>query len=187
LKLETHLPEQPLVALADETRLAQVVINLLTNAVKFTPAGGAVVVELAQEANVAVLSVRDTGAGISPALLPQLFTMFFQAQPPAPMLKTGLGVGLALAKIPTEMHGGKIEAQSEGEGKGATFEIRLPLSEAEDAGEPRFLTNRILIVDDNPDQLHLMAEVLKLRGFEVVAAENAAEALRLVQQHRPRA
>ena len=128
LKIEVELPEGPLFAYADETRIAQVLINLLSNAMKFTPPGGTITVGLAEQGGAAVLIVRDTGVGIDPEILPQLFTMFFQADEPSKTVKTGLGVGLALAKVLVEMHGGVIEAHSEGEGKGAEFTVRLPMA-----------------------------------------------------------
>src|SRR5690348_2513985 len=121
LNIEVELPEQPLFAFADETRIAQVLINLLSNAIKFTPSKGTITVKLAKQADAAVLSVRDTGVGIDREILPQLFTMFFQAHEPAKAVNTGLGVGLGLAKVLVEMHGGVIEAYSEGKDKGAQF------------------------------------------------------------------
>src|SRR5690348_4864425 len=116
LKLEIELPDGPVFAFADETRIAQVLINLLSNAIKFTPSKGTITVKLAKQGDAAVLSVRDTGVGIDPELLPQLFTMFFQADGPPQTVRSGLGVGLALAKVLVEMHGGVIEACSEGPG-----------------------------------------------------------------------
>ena len=113
-KLEVKLPEQPLSSSADEARIAQVLINLLSNAIKFTPPGGTISVELTEEGGMAVVAVRDTGGGIDAEILPQLFTMFFQNDEPSKAVNTGLGVGLALAKALVEMHGGVIEAYSEG-------------------------------------------------------------------------
>jgi signal transduction histidine kinase len=103
-----------------------VLINLLTNAIKFTAAGGTITVGLAEQDGAAVLSVWDTGAGIDPEILSQLFTMFFQADEPGKAVNAGLGVGLALAKVLVEMHGGAIEAYSAGKGEGAQFTVRLP-------------------------------------------------------------
>jgi signal transduction histidine kinase len=117
---------------ADETRLVQVFTNLLNNAIKFTSSGGTISIGLAEHMGSAVFTVRDSGIGISPEVLPQLFTMFFQADAPSAMEKTGLGVGLALARILVEMHGGTIEGQSEGAGRGAVFTVKLPLAESID-------------------------------------------------------
>src|SRR6202007_2181435 len=94
LKIDVELPEGPLFAYADETRIAQVLTNLLSNAMKFTPAGGTITVRLAEQDDSAVLTVRDTGVGIDPEMLPELFTMFFQTNEAAKTLKNGLGVGL---------------------------------------------------------------------------------------------
>jgi len=187
LKIEVELPERPLFASGDEARIAQVLINLLSNAIKVTPPDGTIGVALTEQAGAAVLVVRDTGAGIDPEILPQLFTMFFQADEPSKTVKTGLGVGLALAKVLVEMHGGVIEAYSDGEGKGAEFTVRLPMivdaSEEKSPSQAR----RVLVVDDNPDHLELLADLLKVRGYEVVRARDASEALRLISQHKPHA
>jgi CheY-like chemotaxis protein len=187
LKVKIELPERPLFASADETRIAQVLINLLSNAIKFTPSNGTITVRLAEQAGAAVLSVRDTGMGIDPEILPQIFTMFFQAEEPSKTARAGLGVGLALAKVLVEMHGGEIEAYSEGTGKGAEFTVRLPItadaSEEKSPSPPR----RVVVVDDNPDHLELLADLLRVRGYEVIQARDASEALRLISEHRPHA
>jgi CheY-like chemotaxis protein/two-component sensor histidine kinase len=184
LNLEVELPERPIFAFADEARIAEVLINLLSNALKFTSAGGTVRLRLSDETGVAVLSVRDTGSGIDPEVLPQLFTMFFQADEPSNEGKTGLGLGLALAKVLVEMHGGSIETYSEGVGKGAEFIIKLPL--ATDMPEQKSQSRaRVLVVDDNPDHLEILADLLEVRGYEVVKTSNAAEALRAIAEHQP--
>jgi signal transduction histidine kinase/CheY-like chemotaxis protein len=187
LKLEVELPEHPLFASADEARIAQVLINLLSNALKFTAPGGTITVGLAEQEGAAVLTVRDTGAGIDPEILPQLFTMFFQGDEPAKAVNAGLGVGLALAKVLVGMHGGAIEARSEGKGKGAQFTVRLPL--IGDTSEERApsAARRVLVVDDNPDHLELLADLLKVRGYQVIEARDASEALRLISEHKPHA
>jgi CheY-like chemotaxis protein/two-component sensor histidine kinase len=181
LKLEVELPERPLFATADETRIEQILINLLSNSLKFTSSGGTVGVVLDEQADSAVLTVRDTGLGIDPDLLPQLFTMFFQANEPPKGAKTGLGVGLAVAKVLVDLHGGTIEAHSEGEGKGAEFTIRLPL--IAETGVQRGKT--LLVVDDNPDHRALLAELLRRRGYEVIEAQDASEALQLISGQTP--
>ena len=170
LKLEVELPERPLLASADETRIEQILINLLSNSLKFTSSGGTVSVRLAEQAGSAVLTVRDTGLGIDPEVLPQLFTMFFQANEPPKGAKTGLGVGLAVAKVLAELHGGKIEAHSEGEGKGAEFTVSTALTV--ETGVPQ--GRKVLVVDDNPDHLALLAELLRGRGYEVIEAQDAS-------------
>ena len=186
LKIEVELPERPLFASADETRICQVLINLLSNAIKFTPSNGTITVRLTEQAGEAVLTVRDTGAGIEAGILPQIFTMFFQADDPTKTVKTGLGVGLALAKVLVEMHEGVIEASSEGTGKGAEFRVRLPvIADAPEEKSPSEARRKVLVVDDNLDHLELLADLLKVRGYEVIQARDAAEALRVISEHRP--
>jgi signal transduction histidine kinase/CheY-like chemotaxis protein len=183
LKLEVQMPNDRISASADEVRVAQILINLLSNALKFTPSGGRVDIGLSKEGGAAVFTVRDTGIGITLEILPQLFTMFFQGGEAASgTVKPGLGVGLALAKILVDMHGGTIEGQSEGVGRGAEFTVRLPI--AEDMLPP---ARRVLVVDDNPDHLALLADLLELHGYEVTRAKDAAEALRLAAEHEPHA
>jgi signal transduction histidine kinase/CheY-like chemotaxis protein len=183
LKLEVELPDGPLNASADETRIAQILINLLSNSLKFTAAGGAVYVKLFERAGAAVLTVRDTGIGIEPVLVPQLFTMFFQTNEPPKGAKSGLGVGLAVAKVLVELHGGTIEAHSGGQGKGAEFTIVLPMvAHIAEVSPP---ARRVLVVDDNPDHLALLADLLRGRGYDVIEANDASEALRIVADHKP--
>jgi signal transduction histidine kinase/CheY-like chemotaxis protein len=184
LKLEVKLPDGPLNASADETRIAQILINLLSNSLKFTPAGGTVYVKLSERTGSAVLTVQDTGVGIDPDLVPQLFTMFFQTNEPPKGAKSGLGVGLAVAKVLVELHGGAIEAHSGGQGKGAEFTVKLPIvaNLAEPSPPP---ARRVLVVDDNPDHLALLAELLRGRGYNVIEANDAYEALRLVSHQKP--
>jgi CheY-like chemotaxis protein len=185
LKISVDLPERPMFVFADATRIVQVLVNLLSNSIKFTPAEGTIDVRLAQEDETVVLSVRDSGVGISADLLPQLFKMFLQGEEYSASVNTGLGVGLALAKILVEMHDGTIEAHSAGVGKGAEFVLRLPLPDmaAQETSQPR--TRRVLLVEDNPDQLASLSELLKLNGYEVIEARDASEALRVVSGHKP--
>jgi signal transduction histidine kinase len=183
LTVEVQQPELAISAYADEARVAQILINLLSNALKFTPPGGRIDIQLSKEVDGAVFTVRDTGRGIDPEILPHLFTMFFQAGEPSNTVKTGLGVGLALAKILVEMHGGTIEGRSEGEGKGAEFSVRLPIAENPREKAPPLSAKSVLIVDDNLDQLELLAELLEFHGYKAIRARAAGEALRLATEH----
>ena len=129
LKLEYTAERSDLAVLADSERLQQIVNNLLSNAVKFTDEGGEIEVKLERAGNDAVISVRDTGQGIAPEFLARVFERYKQANNSTTNRKGGLGLGLAIVKHLTELHGGTISAYSEGEGKGSTFTVRLPLSE----------------------------------------------------------
>jgi CheY-like chemotaxis protein len=111
--------------------------------------------------------------------------MFFQAGEPSNTVKTGLGVGLALAKILVEMHGGRIEGQSEGAGKGAEFSVRLPIAEDTCETDLPSSAKSVLVVDDNPDQLELLAELLEFHGYKATRARDATEALRLATEREP--
>lgn len=127
LSVSDHGPVGPV--RGDAMRLQQVLGNLLTNAVKFTPRGGRIAVSLGRSRGWAVIAVKDTGIGIAPQFLPHVFDRFRQ-DPSAARTHGGLGLGLAIARHLVELHGGEIEAESEGEGRGATFTVRLPLDEA---------------------------------------------------------
>jgi signal transduction histidine kinase len=126
-RVSVSLPEAPLSLEADSVRLTQVVANLLGNAAKFTPAGGEISVVGYREGDEVVLCVRDTGVGISPEMLPLVFDLCAQADQSLPQTEEGLGVGLTLARILVELHGGIISARSEGAGRGSEFVVRLPM------------------------------------------------------------
>jgi PAS domain S-box-containing protein len=169
----------------DGLRLSQVIANLVSNAIKFTPSGGRVVVELARAGDQALLSVRDTGAGIDPELLPHVFDRFRQGERSR---GGGLGLGLAIVRHIVSLHGGTVEARSEGTGKGATFVVSLPLSVVPripvaatgvaKSGTGRTLEGmRILAVDDHPDARELVRLALADRGAEVRTAGSVDEAL----------
>jgi len=187
LNLHSELPPQPVYAHADQTRIAQIVINLLSNAVKFTPSEGTITVRLARENNGVILSVKDTGIGITNEALPKVFNMFFQGKPLLKQVSSGLGVGLALAKALVELHGGSIEAQSAGENHGAEFVVRLAAPGNLPQADPQLHKKTVLLVDDNPDQLAGLAELLKMRQYEVVEAADGQEAIRLASQVKPAA
>jgi signal transduction histidine kinase len=129
-QLRTEIPDEPVQVLADRVRVAQVITNLLGNAIKFTAPHGAIAMTLQRENDRAVLQVRDDGAGIAPAMLPRIFELFMQADSSLERQEHGLGVGLWLAKRLVELHHGTLDAASEGIGRGALFTLRLPLAEA---------------------------------------------------------
>src|SRR5262249_10353635 len=151
---------------------------LLTNAVKFTPNSGRVTLSLERESEEAVLTVEDTGQGIEPDFLPQVFEMFRQADAGSTRTHGGMGIGLALVRQLTELHGGVVTAPSEGVGRGARFVVRLPLYTAtpfavqEPVAPPeRGLAGTcILVVDDTPDTYDMLRVLLESEGAEVVTA-----------------
>jgi two-component system, chemotaxis family, CheB/CheR fusion protein len=183
---EIELPEEPLIVDADAGRLEQIVWNLLSNALKFTPRGGQISVWLEYSPTEVELIVQDTGQGITAEFLPHVFDMFRQAESPATRQQGGLGVGLALVKELTELHGGQVAVTSEGAGKGACFIVTLPLLSETPASRPAPLMPRemikgmhILVVDDDADSAELMCTLLQIEGAVAEAAANVAEALRL--------
>jgi signal transduction histidine kinase len=137
-RLEAEPAAEPLPLDGDATRLEQVLSNLLRNAVKFTAPGGLIEVSARRDGNAeAVVLVRDDGAGIAPDLLPRVFDLFAQGEQPLDRSGAGLGIGLTLVRSLVEMHGGRVEARSDGRGKGSEFEVRLPLARASMPGLPR--------------------------------------------------
>ncbi|HEU4410745.1 MAG TPA: PAS domain-containing protein [Polyangiaceae bacterium] len=200
VRLETAAPAGPCVVTGDAARLQQIVWNLLSNAVKFTPEGGRVEVRLGHEGAHAVLRVADTGRGIEPDFLPHVFERFRQAEGGATRRVGGLGLGLAIVRHLAEMHGGTVGAESEGEGRGATFTVRLPLVRhaLAESGRPRppppglglpcspeLAGLRVLVVDDEPDARDLVRALLEGCGARVSTAASAAEALELLRAERP--
>ncbi len=177
---------------ADFTRLSQVFANLLNNAVKFTPPGGLIRVLVAESDVWAVTSVTDNGIGIDPRLLPQVFEMFTQLDARSDRTRGGLGIGLTLVRRLVELHGGTIEATSEGEGKGSSFTVRLPLARAAETERPtthaeRELagTCRILIAEDNHDAAEMLRVMLEMKGHDVRIAYDGVEAVELAGSFEP--
>jgi PAS domain S-box-containing protein len=170
----------------DSARIEQLLGNLLNNAMKFTDADGTVHVTLKKDGDDALLSVRDTGIGITRENLPRLFQMFVQVRASLERSQGGLGIGLMLVKFIAEKHGGAVSAHSDGAGHGATFEVRLPLSQAAQ-GEPRAMDvetpaqpsagRRVLLVDDSEDGAAAMAEYLRMQRHDVTIAHTGESAL----------
>ena len=189
----------------DPDRLEQVVWNLLSNAVKFTPSAGMVQVRLSQRESYLELAVEDTGQGIAPEFLPHVFERFRQADGGTNRVHGGLGLGLAIVKHIVELHGGGIQALSEGIGRGSTFVIRLPIApfrnrnlpipgspaavsyhlEGAFVRPPELRGLRVLVVDDEQDARDLIVAVLEPCGVEVQAAASAREAIELLESMRP--
>jgi CheY-like chemotaxis protein/anti-sigma regulatory factor (Ser/Thr protein kinase) len=183
-------------ALCDPARVRQVAWNLLSNAIKFTPAGGEVEISLNRAGAHVEIVVRDNGAGIKPDFLPFVFERFRQADSSHTRQHGGLGLGLSIVRHIVETHGGTVRAESQGEGRGATFSVRLPLLpeeappepvEAPETSQPRDALSGVLIlvVDDEPDVLELVTFVLEQRGARVRAVDSAASALETLREWRP--
>ena len=181
---KARLETQPVWVNADETRMAQVIDNLITNAVKYTPAGGSVMMAVLCEGEHAVIRVADTGIGISPALLPRIFDLFVQGELTRDRAKGGLGIGLTLVKRLVEMHGGSVGACSEGPGRGSAFTVRLPRlavpAETVATGPTRTVARgarRVLLVEDSADVRRMLRLRLELDGHEVHEAEDGITGL----------
>ncbi|MFC5548020.1 ATP-binding protein [Massilia aerilata] len=181
--LHLSVCEAPVMVDGDATRLAQVVINLLTNAAKYTPDGGRIELHLHCEPELAEIRVCDNGIGIPAPALATVFEMFSQLEPALERAKGGLGIGLALVRGIVELHGGSIRADSAGPGKGSMFTVRLPLAAgsvcpAEEAPARTAPARvRIVVVDDNQDAAEMLAMALDMLGCEVTVAHTAAQAL----------
>jgi PAS domain S-box-containing protein len=179
---------------ADPTRLEQILVNLLTNAAKYTPSGGRIQLIAGVEGEDVVFRVRDNGVGIAPELLPQMFELFAQGNRSLDRSEGGLGIGLTLVKSLAELHGGTVTARSEGTGTGSEFVIRLPatrgeataVASSEDGRASQAIRGcRVLVVDDHIDTAKGMARLLKLSGHDVRVAHTGPEALGEARQHRP--
>jgi len=186
--LKTVLPEAPVFVHGDPLRLTQIVCNLLTNAAKFTAPDRPVRLELGMRGAEAELVVQDEGIGIVAALLPHVFERFVQGRQQLQRASGGLGLGLAIAQSLARLHGGTIEASSQGEGRGSVFTLRLPLLAAIGASQhppdrpdrPQHAL-RLLLVDDNLDALKMLAEWCRLEGHVVHTAASAEEALTILE------
>ena len=191
-RIEVRLPRESIYVNADPVRLAQIVGNLLNNSCKYTPAGGRISVTAERDGNEAVITVADTGIGIPPANLSSIFEMFAQIDGSIERSRGGLGIGLTLVKRLVEMHGGSIEARSEGEGQGSEFIVRMPAiieaaAAATIAAAPQRTANnyRILVVDDNEDAATSLATLLQMTGHESFTAFDGPAALEAMERHRP--
>lgn len=199
LSIEAHLDRSLSPMSGDASRLEQIVANLLTNAVKFTPEGGRISVSVDAEDGAGRIRVHDSGQGISAAFLPHLFDRFSQEDRSRTRIHGGLGLGLAIVRHLVDAHAGTIEAESAGKGQGATFTVRLPL--AGHARNPAEVTKpeapadaaavsdiskaRILLVEDDLATRDALTHILSGRGADVKAAASAAQAITLFREFRP--
>ncbi|MEO8751288.1 MAG: ATP-binding protein [Casimicrobiaceae bacterium] len=192
--LTLDMPHHPLLVDGDATRLEQVVGNVLNNAAKYTDPGGQISVRVEEESAAIVMRIADNGIGIAADMLTAIFAMFAQADRALERTRAGLGVGLTLAQRLVELHGGTIEAHSEGAGRGSEFVIRLPVLRIEPAAAapPRRAAEplpsagkKVLIADDNADFADSFALILDALGYTVVVAHDGEEALRLAHVERP--
>jgi signal transduction histidine kinase len=192
LRLKLDLPPDPLGVRADPTRLEQCVGNLLSNAVKYTPAGGSITVSARRVGTTAVLVVKDSGVGIAPEMLEQMFELFTQADASLARARGGLGIGLTLARRLVELHGGTLTARSEGLGRGSEFEIRLRAeAQTEAPGKAADMVpagrrrRRVLVVDDNADGREALRTMLEASGHAVAEAADGPAGVRLAVEWAP--
>ncbi|MBV9126062.1 MAG: response regulator [Planctomycetes bacterium] len=192
LTLTVAAPETPIWVRGDEIRLAQVLHNLLDNAVRFTERGGSVGLTVGTEGPEAVVALRDTGAGITPDLLPRVFEPFSQADQSLDRSRGGLGLGLSVVKGLVELHGGRVLAFSEGPGRGAEFTVRLPLEPEPAAwsgphppGQPGGRRRRILVIEDSRDTAESLRLLLQMLGHEVRVAHTGPEGVRAAREWKP--
>jgi PAS domain S-box-containing protein len=194
-EIQVDLPALPIAVQGDAFRLTQVVANLLNNSARYTPQGGRIWVSVREEDRWVALRVRDTGRGIDAQMMPRIFDMFVQGT--GPHHRSGLGVGLALARRIAELHGGSVEARSEGGGKGSEFTLRLPAAvQAERSAKPPkqetaakpaqpIVPRRILVVDDNVDAATTVNLLLNSLGHETLVVYGGVQALQAAADFRP--
>jgi PAS domain S-box-containing protein len=193
-QLALSIPPEPLTLEGDPVRLTQVVANLLNNAAKYTDEGGQIWLTVRREDDEVAISVRDTGTGIPPEMLPRVFDLFTQIDRHANRSQGGLGIGLTLVKSLIEMHGGSVEARSEGVGRGSEFVLRLPLAlvprpAADLAAQTNRSTvlsaRRVLVVDDNRDAAESLGMLLRLLGAEVHVVCSGPDAFEALATYQP--
>jgi signal transduction histidine kinase/CheY-like chemotaxis protein len=191
-RLSVELPDAPIMISGDAVRLTQVFSNLLTNAAKYTDAGGRVSLVARRRHGQAVVSVRDNGIGISATHLKSVFEMFMQVDRSNRRAQGGLGIGLTLVRSLVQMHGGSVEAHSAGLGKGSEFVVTLPVIDSGAANDtradtplPEFAERRILVVDDNRDAADTLAMLLETLGADVEVAYGGSMALDMLPRFAP--
>jgi signal transduction histidine kinase len=190
--LHLDVPAEPLVVVGDPVRLVQVLGNLLNNAAKFTPPEGDIWLNARRQDGAVVVTLRDSGAGIPPDALPHVFEMFMQGHRARVQSHAGLGLGLTLVRSLVELHGGTVEARSDGPGKGSEFVVKLPAAtdvalpvRTEAAAPPSLAAEKILVVDDNVDAAQALATLLQLLGADVRTCDGGAKALEAMRERPP--
>jgi signal transduction histidine kinase/DNA-binding response OmpR family regulator len=192
--LTVHVPRRGLSVNADSTRLSQVVQNLLINAAKYTEPGGRIGVSASRHGTTLELRVKDNGVGISAEMLPIVFDVFVQSRQTVARSQGGLGLGLAIVRTMVELHGGSVEAHSEGIGRGSEFVIRLPAAPAStprkahrrsSTRHPLGRAVRALVVDDNPDAVSMLGDALRSFGYETRTASDGLAALAIAETFHP--
>ncbi len=189
--LIVELPEEPLWLEGDLVRMAQILANLLNNAAKYTDHGGRIRLRAWRDGGMAAISISDNGVGIAPEAMPRMFEMFSRGDRDSGRSQGGLGIGLALSRRLAQMHGGSLEARSDGPGKGSEFIARLPLTAVPEQIAPsvqadeQLMQMRVLVVDDNPDAGDSLAMILEVLGAEVRVARSGAEAIDMFGVYRP--
>ncbi|MGZ3316182.1 MAG: CheR family methyltransferase, partial [Isosphaeraceae bacterium] len=194
-RLEVSLPPEPVVVVADSTRLAQVILNLLNNSAKYTEEGGQISLLVERQDEQAVIRVRDNGMGIAPELLPRVFDLFTQADRTLDRSQGGLGIGLTIVHRLVEMQGGSVEAHSEGPGRGSEFVVKIPVAPVPQH-DPQLLArpeppnekprgSRVLVVDDHADSADSLSLLLSHLGHEVQTAYDSRMALTIARSFRP--
>lgn len=193
-QLRVDVPDDPIVVNADSVRLAQVIANLLNNAVKYTDEGGTITVTVRQTSQHVSITIKDTGIGISSEALPRVFEMFVQENATT-RPHSGLGIGLTLVRSLVEMHGGTVEACSEGRGRGSEFTVLLPLASSTPASSDNTILpirreygqTRVLVVDDNEDAAESLGALLRMLGASVRVALDGRSAIEMFDGFRPAA
>src|SRR3954447_22910433 len=208
-ELTVALPRKPLRVEGDATRLTQVIFNMLNNAAKYTDPGGRIGLTVERDAGRAVVRVHDNGTGMKPDLVPRVFDLFTQGERTLDRSQGGLGLGLTLVRSLVRLHGGTVEAFSEGPGRGSEFVVTLPIldfgfrvldcsAKVKAVGEPdpsgadnpkskiqNPKSRRLLVVDDNRDSAETLADLARIWGFEVATAYDGLAALRRVEEWEP--
>jgi len=192
--LSVSMPAETVTLYGDSVRLAQIVGNLLHNAAKFTPVGGRIALSAALDADTLAIRVADNGIGIAPASVDRIFELFAQAQHVPDRVQDGLGIGLSLVRKLVELHDGTVTVSSEGEGRGSTFEVRLPVMEvtppaqaAQDAPAETGAGDgyRILVVDDSADSAAMLCALLEINGHTVQISNTGSEAIETAARFHP--